>query len=304
MSREITICPACDSKNILFFAKKENYVFSKCDQCGLICINPPPDLATLISDFYSESSGYHATLPEHLDAMPTHNKKFVNIIDKLTSAGVKGNLLDVGCSHGEFMFLAKKKGFVVFGVEPNARTAHIARNNGLEVFCGTLEEARFADNYFSVIYLGDIIEHVPDPLALLKECERILKPDGVLVIVTPNTNCFWVKATHIMCQWSKFPWSVLIPPYHIYLFSDTNIRPCVQKYHFTVNEIMYHRVYLRHELGGTGLAAQYRQKKSLGKLCYAFLVFLVYTIVYVANVVLRPLVKKDFGMIVFAKKYS
>src|SRR5262245_51908946 len=101
MSREITVCPACDSRNILFFARRDNYVFSKCGQCALIFINPPPDPATLISDFYSASSGYHATLPEHLDAMTMHTRKFQNILDRLTNAGVNGKLLDVGCSHGE-----------------------------------------------------------------------------------------------------------------------------------------------------------------------------------------------------------
>ena len=250
---------------------------------------------------YSKESGYHAKLVKNLEEVKKYNKKFTKIIDALNRLGVAGSLLDVGCANGEFLFLAKKNGFDVYGVEANAYTASITANNGLPVFCGTLEQKNFNNNSFSVIYLGDIIEHVTDPVALLKECKRILKKGGVIVISTPNTDCFWVKATGRICHWLGFPWSVLLPPYHVYLFSEDNLKKLLGILDFNVLEIQYASASLRHELGGTGLLPKLKREKSIATALYTISVFFVYAAVYVTSFLVKPFSKKNFEMVVFAK---
>lgn len=298
---EIKECPICNLKDISFFAKRNENVFLKCDTCNLVFMNPLPDVKKLISNFYSKESGYHCKIANNLEKIKKYDKKFVKIIDKLNNFKVTGNLLDVGCANGEFLFLAKKHGFNGYGVEANKYTADIAINNGLKVFNGALKEANFKDGYFSVVYLGDIIEHVVDPVALLGECKRILKKEGIIVISTPNVDCFWAKATQLICGWLKFPWSVLLPPYHLYLFSENNLKKCVRKLNFEVLEVTYDNLSLRHELGGTGLFQKYKSEKSIKILLYAILVFSVYAIVYGFSFLLQFFFKKNFEMIVFAK---
>ena len=294
-------CIVCNSEYISFFSGRDKYVFLKCDDCGLVFMNSLPDHKELITSFYSKESGYHHKLVENLGKIRKYNKKFIQIINKLANFEIKGNLLDVGCANGEFLFLAKKQGFNIYGVEANTYTAGIAVNNGLNVFNGILEDANFKDNYFSVIYLGDIIEHVVDPVALLKECKRILKKEGIIIISTPNTDCFWVLATQFICHWFLFPWSVLIPPYHLYLFSKDNFKKLLYKFDFKILEIEYNNVSLRHELGGTGLLSKLKREKSIKILLYTVLVFSMYTIVYAVSFLLKPFLKKDFEMIVFAE---
>lgn len=294
-------CPICNLKGISFFAKRDESVFLQCDNCSLVFMNPLPDARELIDNFYSKESGYHCKLVKNLEKIKKYDKKFIKIINKLNSYKITGNLLDVGCANGEFLFLAKKYGFNTYGVEANTYTADIATKNGLNVFNGTLEEAKFKDNYFSVIYLGDIIEHVVDPIALFKECKRILKKDGIIVISTPNMDCYWVKVTQFICYWFGFPWSVLLPYYHLYLFSETNFKKCMHKLNFEVLEIKYDNLSLRHELGGTGLLPKFKSEKSMKTLIYAILVFSMYTIIYVAVFLLKLFSKKSFEMIVFAK---
>ena len=294
-------CPICNLKDASFFSEREKIVFLKCDDCNLVFMNPLPNTKELIDNFYSKESGYHSKLVKNLKEIKKYNKKFTKVIDGLTCFGIKGNLLDVGCANGEFLSLAKKHGFAVYGVEVNAYTADIAMNNGLNVFNGTLEEAHFEDNYFSAIYLGDIIEHVTDPVGLLKECKRILKKGGVVAVSTPNMDCFWVLATQYICRWFKFPWSVLHPPYHLYLFSDANFKKLMDVLDFKVLKIIYHNLSLRHELAVTGLFQKYKSEKSIATLLYMALVFLGYAIIYTVNFLLKPFFKKDFEMIVFAK---
>ena len=294
-------CPICESGPVSFFLKKDEYPFSVCDTCHLVFMNPLPDSGHLIENVYSKESGYHSKSVKNLKEIKKYDKKFTKIINALNRFNITGNLLDVGCANGEFLSLAKKHGFDVYGVEANTHTADIAKNNGLPVFNGTLEEARFENNYFSVIYLGDIIEHVTDPVALLKECKRILKKEGMIVVSTPNIDCFWVLATQYVCCWFKFPWSVLHPPYHVYLFCEANFRKLMQMIDFKVLEVEYHTISLRHELGVTGLFKKYKREKSITALLYMALVFLSYAIIYGINFLLKPFLKKSFEMIVFAK---
>jgi len=295
-------CILCGSEELLYFSKKDSYDFFRCKKCGLIFVYPQPDLKTLISNFYSEKFAYHAKLSKDLNAIKSYNKKFIKIIDKLARLKSQGSLLDVGCSNGEFMFLAERAGFKTIGVEVNKDTANIAKNNGLRVFNGTLEEAGFKDDYFSVIYLGDVIEHVPNPNAIIKECKRILKKGGIIFISTPNINCFWARASGFICRLFKFPWSVLLPPFHLFLFSESNLKKFISELNFKILETKYYSCSLRHELGGTGLLKEFFKDKSVKNLFYAILVFSNYTAIYFINILMKPFFKKDFEMLILVQK--
>ena len=297
-----TRCFLCGSKNLSYFFRKNNYNFLKCKECRLVFMRPQPSLKKLILDFYSKKSGYHSKLDKNLNAIKKYNKKFVKIINRLVGLKLRGNLLDVGCANGEFLFLAKKKGFKTFGVEVNKDTADIAINNGLDVFNGTLEKANFKNNYFSVIYLGDVIEHVLNPAVLVKECRRILKKEGIIIISTPNMDCFWARTTELICRLFKFPWSILLPPYHLFLFSEYNFKKFICELNFKILEIKYYSCSLRHELGGTGLLGEFKKNKSVKALFYTLLVFLNYTAIYLISILAKPFLRKNFEMIVFAKK--
>ena len=99
----------------------------------------------------------------------------------------RGRLLDVGSGNGLFLHQMKRLGGAVAGVELDGRAASVARAKfGLEVFEGPLEEATFPDEYFDAITMNHVIEHVLDPVGLLKECRRVLRPGGKLVVTTLN----------------------------------------------------------------------------------------------------------------------
>ena len=97
-------------------------------------------------------------------------------------------LLDVGCSTGGFIAVACRKGFAAEGVEPAPQAARSARSAGLRVRQGLLAEAALPERSFDAITLFEVIEHVRDALSLIGECRRILRPGGVLVIGTGNTD--------------------------------------------------------------------------------------------------------------------
>ncbi|WP_353686677.1 class I SAM-dependent methyltransferase [Thermodesulfovibrio sp. 3462-1] len=117
----------------------------------------------------------------------------------------------------------KGLGWKVVGVDPDSKAVQIAREEfDLEVFQGTLEEAKFPDNSFDVITMNHVIEHVPDPIVLLTECRRVLKPEGKLMVVTPNIGSLGRRL------FGEY-WLHWDPPRHLFLFSPKSLRTCAER---------------------------------------------------------------------------
>ena len=128
-----------------------------------------------------------------------------------------GSLLDIGCGAGDLMITMRDLGWHVTGVETDPQAAERALHRGLDVRNGGLEEARFAGASFDAVTMAHVIEHVHDPVRLLAECSRILKPRGSLVILTPNSASWGHR--HFGRNWMP-----LDPPRHIRVHNRNNLR--------------------------------------------------------------------------------
>lgn len=123
------------------------------------------------------------------------SKKFLDRIAALLAKPPgEIRLLDVGCSSGAFLQAAVQLGYCAEGVEPAPKAAATARAAGLEVHQGLLQEAAYADGQFDAITLFEVIEHLQQPQDLLKECRRILRPGGILLVGTGNTASWSMAA--------------------------------------------------------------------------------------------------------------
>ena len=105
---------------------------------------------------------------------------------------IKGKkVLDLGCGDGVLSYMVQQKGAVVQGIDLSelaiefAREQHEKRGSSATFTCCSVQDAKFEDNSFDAILCSDVIEHVNDPVSLLKEMERILKPFGKAIISTP-----------------------------------------------------------------------------------------------------------------------
>lgn len=128
-----------------------------------------------------------------------------------------GRLLDVGCGSGSFLKMMRDLSWVVTGVEVDINAVAVAREEfGLNVLQSDLFSAKFEDNFFDAVTLGHVIEHVSDPAALLRECKRVLKPGGKLVITTPNIKSLGHR---LFCS----DWRGLEPPRHFHIFSNNTL---------------------------------------------------------------------------------
>lgn len=100
----------------------------------------------------------------------------------------KGRLLDIGCGIGTISLELQKIGFKVYGIDFSAVAIEKAKKKGINAIkCDVDKDGiLFKDNYFDVVWAGDIVEHVFDPIFLLKEISRVLKKTGKVLITIPN----------------------------------------------------------------------------------------------------------------------
>jgi 2-polyprenyl-3-methyl-5-hydroxy-6-metoxy-1,4-benzoquinol methylase len=196
----------------------------RCNNCSLIYESPRETVAVINKRLMKE------TYPIKELAVEEREKFFkLHIKSMKENIPVKGRLLDVGCNIGDFLDLMKKEGLDVFGIEPSAYAAERAKEYyGLKVVNGVVDNALegFEDNFFDIVTLWDVIEHLPDPCGALSGINRKLKKDGYICIATHNIDSLFSKITkslypHLMYQ-------------HLYHFSDKTLKAVLDKSGFKV----------------------------------------------------------------------
>jgi 2-polyprenyl-3-methyl-5-hydroxy-6-metoxy-1,4-benzoquinol methylase len=139
----------------------------------------------------------------------------------------RGRLLDVGTAGGSFLSVAKKAGWDVAGCEPNRWLCEWGNKHyGLKIKPGTIFDMKLQDISFDVLTLWDVLEHTPDPKATLKECSRVLKPGGMLVVNYPDISSLIAR---LMGRRWVFLLSV-----HLYYFTPETLRKMLEELGFRV----------------------------------------------------------------------
>lgn len=96
------------------------------------------------------------------------------------------SLLDVGAATGLLVSLARQRGWQAEGVEPSQQLVRVAAEHGVQLHQGSIPHPALEGRQFDVVCLVDVIEHVADPLALLRSAAQSLAPGGCLMVVTPD----------------------------------------------------------------------------------------------------------------------
>ncbi|HET9530052.1 MAG TPA: methyltransferase domain-containing protein, partial [Blastocatellia bacterium] len=135
----------------------------------------------------------------------------------------RGELLDVGCGNGSYLYAARRLGWKVTGIDIDPVAARITEESlNISVIVGALEEAGFPDASFDVIHMYHLIEHVPDPIRMIRECYRILRPGGMVIIGTNNLGS-------LVHWWFKENYAQLDAPHHMFLFTPRTLRKVVER---------------------------------------------------------------------------
>jgi 2-polyprenyl-3-methyl-5-hydroxy-6-metoxy-1,4-benzoquinol methylase len=142
-------------------------------------------------------------------------------------------LLDIGCATGEYLAYLRGLGWETRGIEFDPDAAAQARDSlRLDVITGTAESAlpELPSDYFDVVTMWHVLEHLNDPHAVLTEVRRVLKPGGELLIEVPNYQSAW--STLLRGDW--FP---LEYPYHQHHFTPRTLRRLLNETGFQVSRM-------------------------------------------------------------------
>ena len=131
----------------------------KCKKCGLIYVNPRIKSEMIIKGY---SEGSDETFVSQAKSREDTFRKSLSLIEKFYPK--KGYLLDVGTAGGSFLAAAKKKGWKIYGCEPNNWLAEWgSKNYNIKIDKVTIFDQNYTSNHFDVVTLWDVIEHTPSP---------------------------------------------------------------------------------------------------------------------------------------------
>jgi 2-polyprenyl-3-methyl-5-hydroxy-6-metoxy-1,4-benzoquinol methylase len=198
-------CPACNSSASFQRGCKKGFELLTCRRCKTLYTShlPSVESAENYDNYYHEEN---LTVPAFI------NQRVDEIIADFAPYRQNGQLLDVGSGAGTLLEATRRAGWQSFGVDVAERAVEHARDMGFEVFCGTLQEARYPDNYFDVVTASELLEHLSDPQEVLHEIARVLRPGGLLWLTTPHGR-------GVSAQILGLKWSTISPPEHLQLFS-------------------------------------------------------------------------------------
>jgi 2-polyprenyl-3-methyl-5-hydroxy-6-metoxy-1,4-benzoquinol methylase len=222
------------------------WAYKSCRNCGLVFLDPRPtqeDISKAYAVYPTHSSvtlsnnlprrlrsylrrgyiagkfGYTKGVPRlqrlvgRLVYLHPGQREVMNASIMYLSAKHRGRVLDVGAGAGAILNELRNLGWGAEGIDFDAEAVKSAvRTYDLDVKVGTLEDQRYPSGQFDAVVMSHVIEHVHDPVQLLGECWRILKPGGMFVVVTPNAES--------LGRWYfGVDWTVLEPPRHLTVFS-------------------------------------------------------------------------------------
>ena len=216
-------CNLCEQDETRPWGFKDGLNIVACKKCGLVYTNPRLDQQELEA-YYNPSYFDDRTQ----DADPQRYRMYqLEVEDMSRTIKMKGRFLDVGCANGIFLTVLPNT-FEKYGIEFSEEAVEMGRQKfGLNIQIGKLSEVSYQDRYFDTIHMRAVIEHMESPRKQLEAANRLLKPDGWLIVsTTPNIGG---PIGSLYRERAR----LVYPKEHIYYFTRGTLSQMLKKTGFT-----------------------------------------------------------------------
>lgn len=185
----LTKCPACGGRDLRDLPRWHGTRLRQCRSCRVVCAPEYEDPDTIYTDGYfsDEKTDFGIDL-RHPNWRRFGAFAASRRLRFLEGFVPRGRLLDVGCGIGDFVHGAAENGWDAVGAEPIAETAEAARERGLDVRTGRVEEVGFDRRSFDVVSALHVLEHMDDAIAFVRLIADWARPGGLVFIEVPNWN--------------------------------------------------------------------------------------------------------------------
>jgi len=225
-------CTCCSSEKLYCCYTLESQFLLNCQNCGLYFFADSPsdkDLSDYYKTIYSQihQKQLHDLLKVNYDSgfFKTLLNNLKNYHGQITKENPK--ILDYGCGHGFFLKVAKENGFEAYGVEYDDEVAKFNENELKIKMLSNGELENTSDNTFDIIRMNHSLEHLPHPEIILEILHKKLKPNGIIVISSPNFSQKIVKSNTAKLY-------DLVFPEHLYYFTLQSIIKLLTRLEFSV----------------------------------------------------------------------
>ncbi len=228
------LCGWEGSRKPLWQDRTTHWIRARCPQCSMISVAPIPDPDQIHALYTSASRRGHSLQRQYKESVEILSQAgeedcrelplFRDITDwgrdfdwaaYEDSLGKEKRFLDAGCSAGYAVKVFQRCGWEALGVDLDADAVEFGRARGIDVRRGTVDTLDLSSPRFDLITLIDVIEHVANPAALVKQCHDLLKPGGLLYVKTPCADS--LPHRFIGAEW-------LEASEHLHFFSRTTLR--------------------------------------------------------------------------------
>jgi 2-polyprenyl-3-methyl-5-hydroxy-6-metoxy-1,4-benzoquinol methylase len=251
--RDLEACLLCGSRELItqpFAYEFEGVTFpgAKCRACGFVFLRRQPvgeGFRRMYDARYFESD-YHCGHEEqpYFAGEVSESHAASRLLEWIERDVPRGRLLEIGSAGGYFLQAARQRGWQVTGIEISEAAAGFARETlGLDVRTGTLESVGLEPVSFDVAYLGDVLEHVPEPMETLRRLHGLVRPGGAVVIVGPATIHSLDRRLGLAALGALRRTRILRQaPYHLSEFVPATLRFALERAGFRVQRLRQSKI--------------------------------------------------------------
>ncbi len=235
-------CIICNLEDTRVIYRLRDIQVLTCNLCGLTFVDESMSNDE-ISQLYETEDYNKKHFSFYLEGMEEKiTNDYLNefkFIDKKKPSG--GLIFDFGCGSGEFLSKIDSK-WSKSGIDVSLKAIEKGRAKyGYDLIAEGIEKANLPDGKFDIVTMWMVIEHLQNPFAVLKEVQRILKDDGVVVIKTPNKDSLLAIIADSLYKVSlgkiTYPISLFYTPLHIYYFDFKGLTMLLQKTNFKIIKV-------------------------------------------------------------------
>ena len=222
----IVLCPLCGGREAQrlfeaqeFILHRKPYTLARCKDCSHVFVNPSPG-AEELEAYYAELENAHSLAPcmalKSSENVPAEQEK-INLLEALDLINRPGAILDISLTDERFLLAMEGVGWHCVGVELFGQArSHFDRPGQFQVLSGLDSLSQVEPEQFDLVTFWNVLEHLSDPIGMLRLARRVLRPEGRIVVAVPN-------AAGLSSRIFGPYWYAVSPPSHLQQFSPRSL---------------------------------------------------------------------------------